>query len=162
MAARMAETQRLTRTHMTLQATDPQTLAYALSDSPVGLAAWIWGRWRAWSDCDGDVLSIFSREDLATRASIYWFTDTMTTSMRMYWDHLNGARPLAHNRKPAVEAPTAFAVFPKDLTFLPRSMAAEHSNLHRWTVMPRGGHFAPAEQPELMATDVREFFANLH
>jgi pimeloyl-ACP methyl ester carboxylesterase len=161
MLRRMAETERLIRSHVVVHTHDPQTLAYALADSPVGTAAWIWERRRAWSDCDGDVLSAFSRDDLITLASIYWLTGTITTSLRLYYDHFNNPAPPVHDRMPTIEVPTAFAVFPKELVLLPKSVAAGHSDLRSWTVMPCGGHFGPVEQPALMVDDLRAFFREL-
>jgi pimeloyl-ACP methyl ester carboxylesterase len=137
------------------------TLAYALADSPVGTAAWIWERRRAWSDCGGDVLSVFSRDELITVASIYWLTGTISTSLRLYYDQFNDPPVPLHDRTPTIEVPTAYAVFPKELVFLPRSVTARHSDLRRWTVMPRGGHFGPAEEPGLMVEDLRCFFRDL-
>lgn len=161
MLARAAEAEPLTRSHLIAHTTDPQTLAYALADSPVGTAAWIWERRRAWSDCDGDVTAVFSRDDLCTTASIYWLNASIASSLRLYFEHFNrGWRPV-HNRTPAIEAPTGFAIFPKELSLLPRAVAAEHTNLQRWTIMPRGGHFAPAEQPELLVAELRAFFRGL-
>jgi pimeloyl-ACP methyl ester carboxylesterase len=161
MEARLAETARVTRSHATVHSTDPQTLAYALVDSPVGTAAWLWERRRAWSDCDGDVLAAFDRDFLCTTASIYWLTRTIGTSMRIYHEHFGRRwRPL-HDRRPAIEAPAGVAVFPKELILLARATAQEQMNLRRWTVMPRGGHFAPAEEPELVVGELRAFFGSL-
>lgn len=161
MVARNAEAERLVRSHVTVHTSDPQTLAYALADSPVGTAAWIWERRRAWGDCGGDITSVFDRDDLVTTASIYWLTCSIASSLRLYYEHFNGGWPLTHDRRPTIEAPTAFAVFPKEVALLPRSVAAERTNLRRWTVMPRGGHFAPAEQPDLLVEDLRAFFRDL-
>jgi pimeloyl-ACP methyl ester carboxylesterase len=161
MAARAVESYPLIHSHVAVHTTDPQTLAYALVDSPVGTGAWIWERRRAWSDCDGDLTSVFSRDDLATTASIYWLNRSIGSSLRLYFEHWAGKWPLAHDRSPAIEAPTAFAVFPKDVAFLPRSIVERHTNLRRWTVMPRGGHFGPAEEPALVVDDLRAFFREL-
>lgn len=161
MVDRMAEAERLIRSHLAVHLCDPQTLAYGLADSPVATAAWLWERRRAWSDCDGDVLSVFTPADLVTNASIYWLTGTTTTSIRLYFDHFNKPWPLVPGRLPGTAVPTGFAIFPRDLVFLPRSVAESHCDLRRWTVMPRGGHFAPAEQPELLAAEIREFFRPL-
>jgi pimeloyl-ACP methyl ester carboxylesterase len=93
--------------------------------------------------------------------SIYWLTGTLASSLRLYYDHFNGGWPVVHDRTPTIEVPTGFAVFPKELVLLPRSIAEERTDLRRWTVMPKGGHFGPAEQPELMITELREFFRPL-
>lgn len=161
MLLRNAEAEPLIRSHLAVHRTDPQTLSYALADSPVGTAAWIWERRRAWSDCGGDVTSVFSRDDLITTAAIYWLTGSIATSLRLHYEHLNRGWPLAHRRLPTIEAPTGFAVFPKELALLPRSVAAERTNLHRWTVLPRGGHFAPVEQPAALVEEIRAFFRPL-
>lgn len=161
MVRRTAEVDWLIRSHVTVHTHDPQTLAYALADSPVGTAAWIWERRRAWSDCDGDVESVFSRDELITLASIYWLTGAIGPSLRIYFEHFNGGWPPLHDRIPIVEAPTGFAIFPKELVLLPRSVAAKYSNLHRWTLMPKGGHFGPAEQPLAVAAELTAFFGSL-
>jgi pimeloyl-ACP methyl ester carboxylesterase len=158
MLPRLAEAGGLAASHMAVQRSDPQTLAYALVDSPVGTAAWLWERRRAWSDCDGDVLSVFDRDFLCTTASIYWFTRTIGTSFRLYFEHFAGGWQPCHDRRPIVEAPTGIGVFPKDLLFMPRSIAEQDVNLVRWSVLPRGGHFAPAEQPELVVQELIAFF----
>jgi len=161
MLARMAEAERLIRSHVTVHIHDPQTLAYALADSPVGTAAWLWERRRAWSDHGGDVLDVFSRDELITLASIYWLTGSITTSLRLYFDHFNAPWPLVHDRSPTIEVPTAFAIFPKELVLLPRSVAAAHSDLRQWTLMEKGGHFGPVEAPAAVAEDLRRFFRPL-
>ena len=147
--------------HLAVQTHDPQTLAWALNDSPVGLAAWIVERRRAWSDCDGDVESRFSKDDLLTTVCLYWFTQTFHTSARIYADTRRARPRPVHDRMPEVEAPTAIAVFPQDVIQYPRAVAERHANLQRWTVMPRGGHFAPMEEPELLVQDIRETFRGL-
>ena len=149
--------------HVTVHSRDPQTLAYALVDSPVGTAAWLWERRRAWSDCNGDVLSVFDRDFLCTLASIYWLTGTIGTSLRIYAEHFKAgwSTPKAHDRVPAIAVPTGYGVFPKDVAHIPRSIAAAHTNLQRWTVMPAGGHFGPAEQPALVVDELRNFFRGL-
>ena len=141
---------------------EPQTLAYALVDSPVGTAAWLWSRRRDWSDCDGDVLAVFDRDFLCTTASIYWLTRSIGTSLRLYRETFGAGAPAPlHDRRRVVDVPTAFAIFPKELRFLPRAVAEERTDLRRWSVQPRGGHFAPAEQPELVVNDLRAFFGGL-
>lgn len=160
MITRMAEAERLIRSHVTVHTHDPQTLAYALADSPTGTAAWLWERRRAWSDCNGDVFTVFSRDQLCTLASVYWLTGTISTSLRLYFEHFNGGWPPLHDGR-SIEVPTAFAIFPKELVLLPRSIADRTTNLHRWTLMEHGGHFGPAEQPAAMAAEINEFFAPL-
>ena len=139
------------------QATRPVTLAYGLSDSPVGLLAWLVEKYRAWSDCDGELSRRFPDEFVLTQASLYWFTNTISTSFRPYYEHAHGMR----ERVGWVDVPTALAVFPRDLTQPPRSWAERTYNITRYTRMSRGGHFAAHEEPELLADDLRQFFADL-
>ena len=139
------------------QMTRPVTLSYGLTDSPVALLAWIVEKYREWSDCDGDVSRCFSDDFLLTQASLYWFTNSISTSFRPYFEYAQGWRTDVQR----VEVPTAVAVFPKDLTRPPRSWAARTYNVTRYTEMPRGGHFAAYEQPELLASDLIEFFGEL-
>ncbi|WP_345750667.1 epoxide hydrolase family protein [Microbacterium rhizophilus] len=139
------------------QQTRPLTLAPALSDSPVGLLAWILEKHRAWSDSGGDVFSRFDEDYLLTLASLYWFTNTIGTSFRPYWEFAAGFT----TRVRRVEVPTALAVFPHDLAQPPREWAERAYAVTRYTTMPRGGHFAPHEEPELLADDLRAFLATL-
>ena len=149
------------RAHSVVHRASPQTLGWAFNDSPVGLAAWIVERRRNWSDNSGDVEEVFSKDFLLTLVSLYYLTATAHTSMRAYKDMgLDTWKP-RHDRKPVLEAPIGMAVFPQDLLLLPRTMVAQYSNLVHWTVMPRGGHFAAAEQPELLTEDIRKFFSSL-
>lgn len=164
MVQRRAEGASTAVSHFTVQSIDPQTVAYALVDSPVGTAAWIWARRRDWSDCGGDLLSIHDRDFLCTLASIYWLTRTIGTSMRSYWEHAKaGGLPFKalHDRMPAIEVPAGYAVAPKELMLVPRAIAERGTNLQRWTVLPRGGHFSFSEQPDLLAEEVRAFFRPL-
>jgi len=149
-----------TASHMAVHSLDPQTLAYALNDSPVGLAAWILERRRAWSDCGGDVERCFSKDDLLTTISLYWYTGTIGTSLRFYWENAHNPWTPSHDRQPTVPAPSAFAVFPRDVLLVPRRVAERHANVRRWTVMPEGGHFAAAEQPQRLVEDIRAFFGH--
>jgi pimeloyl-ACP methyl ester carboxylesterase len=142
-----------------IQATKPQSLAYALNDSPTGLAAWIVEKFRTWSDCEGDVERVFTKNDLLTNISIYWFTQSMPSAMRLYWE--NRRRPLRFAPGERVRVPCAVALFPKEIVMPPRSWVERVYNVQRWTHMPKGGHFAAFEQPELLAQDVRVFFRSL-
>ena len=150
-----------TSAHMAVHIEDPQTLAWAMNDSPTGLAAWMIERRRNWSDCHGDVEARFSKDQLLTSVSLYWLTSTFHTSVRFYAESFRAPWPLAHDRRPPVEVPTAVAVFPGELLRVPRRFMERQVNLARWTVMPRGGHFAPAEEPDLMVDDLRAFFREL-
>lgn len=142
-----------------LQATRPQTLSYGLNDSPVGLAAWIIEKFRTWSDCGGDVESVFTRDELLTNVMIYWITQTITSSARLYYE--TRERPLRLSPSSRVEPPVAVAMFPGEIAMPPRALAERGLNITRWTAMPKGGHFAAMEQPELLARDIREFFRTL-
>ena len=158
MAQRNVEALQTITSHVSVHTTDPQTLAYATMDSPVGTAAWLWERRRNWSDCDGDVENAFSREHLCTTAALYWCTGAFTSAMRLYFEHFNKPWPLVHDRVPVMEAPTSLVVFPKDVVHLPRSVLAKYTNLQHYQVMPRGGHFGAAEEPALIVAQIREFF----
>ena len=134
--------------------TRPQTLAYGLTDSPAGLAAWILEKFRVWSDCGGDPLNAFSMDDLLTNISIYWFTGTISSSIRLYKE-MRGD-PLRFGDR--ITPPFAFAQFPVEIPCPPREVAEHYFNVRQWTVMPRGGHFAAMEQPALLADDIKRFF----
>ena len=143
-----------------IQGTRPQTLAFGLSDSPAGLAAWIGEKFRAWSDCDGDVYSAFSRDDLLANISLYWFTGAIGSSFWPYYARLHGSWPIPGGR--TIDAPTGYAAFPKEILRPPRSQAAKtYTDIRRWTVMEKGGHFAALEQPQALADDVLAFLRPL-
>jgi len=156
--ARRAVSEPLTMSHMAVHSSDPQTLAFALEDSPAGLAAWIIERRRNWSDCGGDVESAFTRDHLLTTVSLFWLTRTIGTSMRFYWETARESWTPSHDRHPTIEAPTAFAVLPQDVFPLPRRIVEEHVNLQQWSRLARGGHFGAAEAPDLIVDDIRMFF----
>lgn len=139
------------------QQTRPLTLAPAVSDSPAGLLSWILEKHRAWSDCGGDVSTRFSDDYLLTLASVYWFTNSIGTSFRPYYEFAAGFT----TRVDQVRVPTAVALFPHDLASPPRSWAERTYNITRYTVMPRGGHFAPHEEPALLANDISTFIQTL-
>jgi pimeloyl-ACP methyl ester carboxylesterase len=135
--------------------TKPQTAAVGLTDSPAGLAGWIVEKLRAWSDCDGDIERRFSKDEILTNVTIYWLTETIGSSMRMY--HANAAIPPAQHAR-RVEVPSGFSLFPADISHPPRAWLERTANVVRVTELPRGGHFAPFEEPELYARELREFF----
>jgi len=141
-----------------IQGHRPQTLSYGLNDSPAGLAAWIVEKYRAWSDCGGDVESAFSKDELLTNITLYWVTQTIGSSFRPYWDNNHNPQPFPWV---PITVPTAVAVFPGDLAQPPREFAERSYNVQQWTEMPRGGHFAALEQPDLLAADIRQFFGEL-
>jgi pimeloyl-ACP methyl ester carboxylesterase len=150
-----------THSHLSVHSTDPQTLAFALQDSPVGLAAWLIERRRNWSDCGGDVYASFDRDMLLTTVMLYWVTGSIGSSMRFYYESARRPWHPSDDSLPVIKPPTAVQVFPRELIFTPRRLAEERANLKRWTVMPSGGHFAPAEEPRLLAADLRSFFREL-
>lgn len=140
------------------QQTRPLTLAQGLSDSPSGLLAWMLEKYRVWSDCDGDPAGRFGDDFLLTQASLYWFTGTISTSFRPYYERAHGITP----RVERVDVPTGIALFPHDLGGRPpRSWVERTYHLTRYTTMPRGGHFAAHEEPGLLADDITAFFAAL-
>jgi pimeloyl-ACP methyl ester carboxylesterase len=144
-----------------LQATKPQTLSYAMVDSPVGQCAWILEKRRRWSDCDGDVERRFSKDELLTTMTLYWVTESFGSAARAYADARRYPWQRSHERVPVVEAPTAALLFDKDIVKLPRRWAEGYYNLKRWTVAPKGGHFVPMEEPDVLVEDLRAFFREL-
>jgi len=143
-----------------IQGTRPQTLSFGLTDSPAGLAAWIIEKFRAWSDCDGDVESVFSKDDLLANISLYWFTGAIGSSFFPYYFRMHRPWPIPEGS--TVGVPTGYAAFPREILRPPRSLAAQtYTDIRRWTVMQRGGHFAAMEQPEALANEIRAFFRPL-
>jgi microsomal epoxide hydrolase len=156
--AQLAEHLREGTGYQWIQGTRPQTLAYALTDSPAGLAAWIVDKFRAWSDCGGTIERAIDRDRMLANISLYWFTGAIGSSFFPYYARLHRAWPLPV----PVTAPTGYADFPKEILRPPRSLAQRaYTDIRRWTVMPRGGHFAAMEQPDMLAHDIREFFRPL-
>jgi microsomal epoxide hydrolase len=154
------ETQRRFReeqmAYQALQSTKPDTLAVGLADSPAGLAAWLVDKYRSWSDCDGDVERVFTRDLLLELITLYWLTGTIGASMRMYFDTRDSGRvPLAAG---PVEVPTGCAIFGHELTRPPRSVAERWYRIERWTTFPAGGHFPALEHPAALLDELRGFF----
>jgi pimeloyl-ACP methyl ester carboxylesterase len=148
------------RGYSAIQSTRPQTLGYGLTDSPAGLAAWLLEKWRSWTDSGGDPVSRFSADFLLTLLTLYWATASITPSMRDYFD--NRWTGITIGPDDRVRVPTAVAGFDHQLAWEgspPREWFERLYDVVRWTPMPRGGHFAPAEEPELFARDVASFFA---
>jgi pimeloyl-ACP methyl ester carboxylesterase len=134
-----------------------------LNDSPAGLAAWLVEKFRAWSDCGGDIETRFTKDELLTHIMIYWATESIGPSFLTYYDFANagaltwikeGVKKWAGSSK----VPAAFALFPADISRPPREWAERFFNVQRWTEMPRGGHFAATEEPALLAEDIRAWF----
>jgi pimeloyl-ACP methyl ester carboxylesterase len=145
--------------YQSIQGTKPQTLAYALNDSPAGLAAWIVEKFRSWSDCDGDVERRFTKDELLTDVMLYWVPEAANASCRLYYEavHADKFPPTGFR----VEVPTGCAIFPKEIIKPPRVWAERAFNVQRWTRLPRGGHFAAMEEPELLVEEIRAFFRPL-
>lgn len=139
--------------YQAIQSSRPQTLAFGLADSPTGLASWIVEKFRAWSDCGGDVLSVWPRETLIDNLMVYWLTNSIGSSVRYYFEASRLRPPLKADDY--VRVPTGVAMWPHDLALAPRSLAERLYNVRRYTVMPRGGHFPAWEAPELYAEDLR-------
>ena len=139
-----------------VQAFEPQTVSYGLNDSPVGLAAWLMEKFRDWADCDGDLWKRFTRDEVLTNITLYWMTQTIHSSCRLYYESLRA--PLHFRKQDFVTVPCAIARFPKEEPFPPREWAERGYNVQRWTEMPSGGHFAAMEEPELLVEDIRQFF----
>lgn len=146
--------------YQSLQSSKPQTLAFALADSPVGLASWILEKFRGWSDCRGNPATVFPLQTLADNLTIYWMTNTIGSSLRHYYDAERLQPPL--RSEDYVRVPTAVAMFPKDVGVAPREFAERLYNVTRYTVFERGGHFPAWEQPELYAADLRAFAESLN
>ncbi len=143
-----------------IQGTKPQTLAFALADSPAGLAAWLVEKFRTWTDCDGNPERAISRDHMLADISFYWFTGCIGASFWPYYDRLHSPALVAPGQ--TMNAPLGYASFPKEILHPPRSVAAKvFSDIRRWSVQPRGGHFAALEQPEALATEVQAFFREL-
>jgi pimeloyl-ACP methyl ester carboxylesterase len=146
--------------HMLIQSTVPDIVSTGLNDSPAGLAAYLVEKYRSWSDCGGDVERRFSKDELCDYLTMYWATGTIASSMRLYW----GER--ADRWRPAegetVDVPAAAGVFPAEIVNPPRQWTARLlTDLRRWTELPRGGHFAAHEEPELLADELLTFLAEL-
>ncbi len=139
-----------------IQGTKPQTLAYGLNDSPAGLAAWIVEKWRSWSDCSGDIESVYTKDQILTNITLYWVTETINASTRIYYETRKDRWRLSQGE--GIGVPTAVAVFPEELDRPVKEWAERTYNVQRWTEFPKGGHFAAMEAPHGLAEDMREFF----
>jgi microsomal epoxide hydrolase len=158
--------QRTDGAYALIQGTRPYTLARGLNDSPAGLASWIIDKFQEWSDCHGDVETKFTKDELLANVTLYWVTETIGSSFLPYADFVNSG-PLTWAVEGfkqwigSTDVPAAFAMFPKDISHPPREWAERFFNVQRWTRMPRGGHFAAMEEPELLVDDIRAFFRSL-
>src|SRR4029453_13516113 len=143
-----------------IQGTKPQTLAFGLSDSPAGLAAWIVEKFRTWTDCGGNPEHAISRDEMLANISLYWFTGAIGSSFWPYYARMHGPWPIPEGE--TVKVPMGYAEFPKEILHPPRSLAEKvYADIRRWRVMPKGGHFAALEQPEELAREVHDFFRGL-
>jgi microsomal epoxide hydrolase len=143
-----------------IQGTKPQTLAFALTDSPAGLAAWLVEKFRAWTDCEGDPENALTRDEMLANMTLYWATGAIGSSFWPYYARMHRPWPIPADR--TIDVPMGYAEFPREILRPPRSVAERvYSDIRRWTVMPRGGHFAALEQPEALAHEIREFFRPL-
>ena len=146
--------------YQAIQGTKPQTLAYALADSPAGLAAWIVEKFRTWSDCGGNPENAVTRDEMLADISLYWFSGAIGSSFWPYYARLHGGWPIPQGT--TIDVPAGYAEFPKEILTPPRALAEKtYTDIRRWTVMPKGGHFAALEQPELLAREVIGFFRDL-
>jgi epoxide hydrolase len=155
----MAQFMNLETGYQRIQGTKPQTLGYGLTDSPAGLAAWIVEKFRTWSDCNGNVESRFTKDELLTNIMLYWATASATSSFRLYYEMMQGGKfPPTGFR---VDVPTGCAIFPHEIIRPPRKWVDKLYNVQQWTKMPAGGHFAAMEEPQALADDIRKFFRTL-
>ena len=144
--------------YQAIQGTKPQTLAFALTDSPAGLAAWIVEKFRAWSDCGGNPEAAIPRDRMLANIALYWFTGAIGSSFWPYYARTHGPWPISGT----VDVPMGYCEFPHEMLRPPRSLAARtYTDIRRWSVMPRGGHFAALEQPDALAEEIRAFFRPL-
>ena len=143
-----------------IQGTKPTTLAFGLTDSPAGLAAWLVEKFRTWTDCDGNPENALTRDEMLTDIMLYWVTGAIGSSFWPYYARMHGPWPIPEGA--TVDVPTGYVQFPKEILRPPRSVAERmYTNIQRWTMMPKGGHFAALEQPEALVREIREFFRPL-
>lgn len=140
-----------------IQESRPQTLAYGLHDSPAGLAAWVIEKWRSWTDPQGDVESHFTRDELLTNVSVYWFTETANSANRSYYERARDPRRVGPHER--IRVPTGVGLSLEPVQKAPREwVERRYTDIRHWTEFPRGGHFMALEEPELLAEDLRTFF----
>jgi len=157
--AKLAERQEFMRQetgYQQIQGSKPQTLGYGLNDSPAGLAAWITEKFYTWTDCAGNIENSISKDDLLTNIMIYWITQSITSSTRLYYESGHVNNDLTKNGR--IETPTGCAIFPGELYLPPRVWAEELYNVQHWSLMAEGGHFAAMEKPQMLVEDLQKFF----
>jgi pimeloyl-ACP methyl ester carboxylesterase len=146
--------------YSSIQGTKPTTLAFGLTDSPAGLAAWIVEKFHTWTDCDGNVETAVTRDEMLADITLYWATGAIGSSFWPYYDRVHSGWPIPEGAR--IDAPTGYVEFPKEILRPPRSVAERvYANIQRWAVMEKGGHFAALEQPEALAREIRAFFRPL-
>ena len=141
------------------QNTKPLTLAYSLNDSPVGLCAWIVEKMYGWAECNGYIGSVFSKDELLSNVSLYWITETIHSSFRLYNE--NSKNPLIIGKESYIKIPVGIAHFRHESPFPPRKFIERGFNIQHWSDFPSGGHFPAIEKPELLAEDIRTFFSKI-
>ena len=140
-----------------IQGTRPQTLAYGLTDSPVGLAAWLVEKFQRWTDCDGNPENALTRDEMLTDIMVYWVTGAIGSTFWPYYARMHGPWPIPEGK--TVDVPMGYVEFPREILRPPRSVAQRlYTDIRRWTKAPKGGHFAALEQPQFLAQEVREFY----
>ena len=158
--AQLADFLREETGYQAIQGTKPQTLAYGLTDSPAALAAWIVEKFRTWSDCGGLPENAIARDDMLANIALYWFTGAIGSSFWPYYARLHSGWPIPEGG--TIGVPMGYAEFPKEILTPPRALAETvYTDIRRWSVMPKGGHFAALEQPEALAREVSAFFGGL-
>ncbi len=157
--AKLAALPAVQNVYMTVHNTNPDTLAFALNDSPAGLASWIVHKFREWTDCGGDVESAFTRDELLANITLYWATGTIGSSLRIYYETNKAGLGLGYGQR--IEVPTGCASFPGEPYRVPRRWMEAAFNVTRFTEMSHGGHFAALQVPELLVEDVRAFFRDV-
>ena len=150
--------------YQNIQQTRPQTLSYGLTDSPVGLLAWVLEKVRDWSDCNGNIESIYTKDKILTNVMIYWLTNSIGSSMRLYYESQGVMKGTSKEMRVLsgqyITQPTACAQFPKDIYYGPKSWMEKVCNVQRYTLLKEGGHFAAMEKPKIFVEDVKDFFLN--
>jgi pimeloyl-ACP methyl ester carboxylesterase len=145
------------------QATKPQTVGYALVDSPAGLCAWIVEKFWSWTDCDGDLANVLTRDEVLDDVTLYWLTATGASSARLYWESIRQVSEwFTRSNSDTVAVPTGCSIFPKEVIRPSRRWAAKrYTDIRQWHELEKGGHFAAFEQPEVFVDEVRAFFRQL-
>ena len=146
--------------HVPINSTRPHTLAFGLNDSPAGLAAWLVDKFRSYSDCDGDIETSFTKDELLAEITTYWVTGTIASASRLYYERAHEQHP-APSPPRRIDVPTGCAIFPRDVRRIPRAWAERAYDVQRWAEMPSGGHFPGLEEPELLVSELRSFFRPL-